>query len=397
MDTSPRDRTILSAARTLLGRGARPGLSTVDIVVPVRRDDPEMIKRIRALHDVVHDCVPLSWTITIVDVDGEDDTWPWVAHLTEQLQGVHAVRSWHGGRGAVLKAAWRHTRADIVVLLELDVPGALDALLPMVAPLVSGRADVAVGSVPGAGRGLVARTFSALLRLGFSAGDTRCGLFAARTEALRPMLNKIQDDAPYLSTELLVLARHNRLRVHEVPVDPAPTDGPPRRQRPEWAHLRTLIRLVHAVVSGRAEIGGLAGKAVDVPPLRAAALMKFAMFGVVGGLSGVLYVLVYLPLRDLSSPAVANFCALAIAALFNIEVNRVWTFGKAKVARIGMHVRSAMLFVAHYTLTTGAVFTLLAFNPDAGKTVEVITLLSADMLMTIARFIGLDKWIFRRR
>lgn len=400
MDSSPPDRSVLAATRTGVDHRTPPtGLSTVDIVVPVCRDDPELPKRVRALYDVVHDCVPLSWSITIVDVGGADDAWSWAAHLAEQLPGVHAARARPGGRGAALKAALRHTRAQIVVLLELDLPSALDALLPLVAPLVSGRADVSVGSVPaGSGRGIARRAYSGLLRFGFGAGDPRCGLAAARADALWPLLHKIGDDTPVLSTELLLLAKHNGLRVHEVPIDPdtLPDTGL-GGQRPGWSHIKMLIQLTHAMVTGRADIDRLPGRPANASSFPAVVLMKFTLFGIVGALSGVLYVLVYLPFREVSSPAVANFAALIAAALFNIEANRAWTFRKARVARLGMHVRSAILFVAHYVLTTGAVVILLLLDPAASKAAEVITLLAADLLMTVARFVGLEKWVFRRR
>lgn len=354
-----------------------------------------MPRRIRALHDAVHECVPLSWTITMVDVEaGDDEPWPWAAHLTEQLRDVHLVQARHAGRVAALKAAWRHTRSEIVVLLELDTPAALDAVLPLVVPLVRGRAEVAVGSVRGGRRGWARRAFNGLLRLGFGADDPRSELVAARSDVLWPLLSKIKDDTLFLSTELMLLARHNRLRVREVPIDPDTRPGPIRR--PLWPHFWALIRLSYAIVTGRADVPPFADGPGGAASFRATMLMKFFLFGVVGGLSGVLYVLVYLPLRDVSSPAVANFAALVAAALFNSEINRIWTFRRAKVARLGMHVKAFVLFAIHYALTTGAVLVLLLLDPDAGRTAELITLLSADLLMTVGRFIGLDKWVFRQ-
>ena len=36
---------------------------------------------------------------------------------------------------------------------------------------------------------------------------------------VRPLLDRVEDDAWFFDTELLLLAEHNGLRVHEVPVD----------------------------------------------------------------------------------------------------------------------------------------------------------------------------------
>src|SRR5205085_2932422 len=49
--------------------------------------------------------------------------------------------------------------------------------------------------------------------------DAQCGFKAARSEAVRPLLAVTKDDGWFFDTELLLLAEHNGLRIHEVPVD----------------------------------------------------------------------------------------------------------------------------------------------------------------------------------
>ena len=56
------------------------------------------------------------------------------------------------GRGHALRTAWSASNAAVVAYMDVDLSTDLDALLPLVAPLLSGHSDVAIGSrlAPGA-------------------------------------------------------------------------------------------------------------------------------------------------------------------------------------------------------------------------------------------------------
>jgi hypothetical protein len=56
------------------------------------------------------------------------------------------------GRGHALRTAWAYSDADVVVYMDVDLSTSLDALLPLVVPLVNGHSDIAIGSrrAPGA-------------------------------------------------------------------------------------------------------------------------------------------------------------------------------------------------------------------------------------------------------
>ncbi|HLM65652.1 MAG TPA: hypothetical protein VK306_15250 [Acidimicrobiales bacterium] len=49
--------------------------------------------------------------------------------------------------------------------------------------------------------------------------DAQCGFKAVRADVARVLVPMVEDDAWFFDTELLVLAEHNGLRIHEVPVD----------------------------------------------------------------------------------------------------------------------------------------------------------------------------------
>ena len=75
--------------------------------------------------------------------------------------------------------------------------------------------------VRGHKRELISRTYNLILKAtlhnGFS--DAQCGFKAVRADVARALLPLVEDDGWFFDTELLALAEHNGLRIHEVPVD----------------------------------------------------------------------------------------------------------------------------------------------------------------------------------
>ena len=133
------------------------------------------------------------------------------------------------GRGLALRSAWSASDAAVVAYMDVDLSTDLDALLPLVAPLVSGHSDVAIGSRLSAGasvarrpkREIISRSYNAILHTVFATRvrDAQCGFKAVRSEVARRLLPAVVDDGWFFDTELLLLAEHNGLRIHEVPVD----------------------------------------------------------------------------------------------------------------------------------------------------------------------------------
>src|SRR6201747_431367 len=114
--------------------------------------------------------------------------------------------------------------------MDVDLSTGLEALLPLIAPLISGHSDVAIGTrlargarvVRGPKRELISRGYNRLLHATLRArfSDAQCGFKAARTAVLRDgLLGAVRDDGWFFDTELLVLAQRRGLRIHEVPVD----------------------------------------------------------------------------------------------------------------------------------------------------------------------------------
>lgn len=201
----------------------------VDIVIPVYNEERDLNRSVRTLHGYLSERFPFSWTITIVDNGSRDRTWDIACRLAADLDGVHALHLEQKGRGRALRAAWGASPAKVVSYMDVDLSTGLDALLPLVAPLLSGHSDVSIGSrlAPGAHvvrghkRELISRTYNAILKatLHNRFSDAQCGFKAVRGDVAAALLPLVEDQSWFFDTELLALAEHNGLRIHEVPVD----------------------------------------------------------------------------------------------------------------------------------------------------------------------------------
>ena len=129
----------------------------VDIVVPVYNEAHVLGHSIERLHLYLTSQFPFSWRITIVDNASTDGTWFEAVRLARDLGHVRAIHLDVKGRGRALRTAWRESDAEVVAYMDVDLSTDLDALLPLVAPLVSGHSDVAIGSRLAAGASVARR------------------------------------------------------------------------------------------------------------------------------------------------------------------------------------------------------------------------------------------------
>ncbi len=202
---------------------------TVDIALPIYNESACLEWSVRSLRSYLDDRFPWRSVITIVDNASTDDSWEIASGLALDLPGVRALHLDAKGRGRALRAAWAASDADVVAYMDVDLSTGLDGLLPLIAPLVSGHADVAIGSrlahgarvFRGPKRESISRLYNLILRvaLGCRFSDAQCGFKAMRADDARTVLPMVADNEWFFDTELLVVAERAGLRVHEVPVD----------------------------------------------------------------------------------------------------------------------------------------------------------------------------------
>ena len=226
----------------------------IDIVIPVYNEERDLGPSVRRLHDYLGSDFPFPTVITIADNASRDGTLAVAQSLANELTRVRVVHLDKKGRGRALRAAWLQSDAKVVAYMDVDLSTDLKALLPLVAPLLSGHSDLAIGSRLARGsrvkRGLkrefISRCYMLVLRLALGAGftDAQCGFKGVRTSVAKQLLPLVKDEAWFFDTELLILAQRAGLRIHEVPVDW--TDDPDSRvaiMRTSIEDLRGVMRL----------------------------------------------------------------------------------------------------------------------------------------------------------
>jgi glycosyltransferase involved in cell wall biosynthesis len=355
----------------------------VDIVVPVCDEAATVERSVRRLHRFLSAEFPFSWRIVVADNGSTDATPALAAGLARELPRVDVVSAERRGRGLALRTAWSASRARVVAYMDVDLSTDLRALLPLVAPLLSGHSDVAIGTrlargarvVRGPRREVISRAYNALLRTALRArfSDAQCGFKAVRADALPALLGDVRDDGWFFDTELLVCAQRRGLRIHEVPVDWI-DDADSR-----VAILRTAAE----------DMRGIARL------LASSSLGRFAGVGVASTLA---YALLYLLLRAPLGAHAANALALAVTAVANTAANRRITFGvrgRAGLAR--QHALGALVYLLTVGLTTAALAVLDALDPAPPRALEVAVLVAAGCVATVTRYVALRSWVFARR
>jgi putative flippase GtrA len=393
-----------------------PTATTVEVVIPVLNEARALPGSVAVLRSHLDQHFPFEWAITVVDNGSTDDTWGVATELGRADCRVRALHLDARGRGLALRAAWGQSTAEVVAYMDVDLSTDLRALLPLVAPLVSGHSDLAIGSrlapgartVRGARRELISRCYNALLRLthGVSFTDAQCGFKAARREAVLPLLERVRDDGWFFDTELLLLAEHNGLRVHEVPVDwVEDTDSRVHVVATAWHDLEGLIRVAREKATGQARVHGLVRRPPPRPqhpdaviePERGTLLWQVLSFAAIGTVSTIATAALYALLRTWWPPLLANLVALTIATLLNTEANRRLTFVGARIATAAVHLQGLIVFALYYAFTSAALLALQALAPSPARWAEVAVLLGSSVLGTAGRFALLRSWVFRQR
>ncbi|MGZ4545799.1 MAG: glycosyltransferase [Blastococcus sp.] len=392
---------------------ARPPV--LDIVIPVHNEERDLEPCVRRLHAYLTDELGYPFRITVAENASTDGTVEVARRLSAELPGVRVMALAEPGRGRALRTAWLASEAPVLVYMDVDLSTDLAALLPLVAPLMTGHSDLAIGTrlarssrvIRGAKREVISRSYNLLLRgaLATRLSDAQCGFKAIRSEVAARLLPLVEDDGWFFDTELLVLAERSGLRIHEVPVDWV--DDPDSRVdivKTAKADLAGIARLLRALATGRLPVaelraqlgrGPLTDPVPGVPHGLVGQALRFAAIGVVSTLA---YLVLFLMLRGAMTAQAANLLALLVTAMANTAANRRITFGirgTPGVARA--QFQGLVVFALGLGLTSGSLALLHSVSPNAHRATEIVLLVVANAVATLLRFVLFRGWVFAGR
>ena len=376
----------------------------VEIIVPVYNEAPHLAERITELRRFLDQSFPFRALVTVVDNASTDDDLR-RGHASSPLPPRAWPQSICPARVGATRCArpGRRSTAPVVAYMDVDLSTSLSALLPLVAPLLSGQRDVAIGTrlargahvVRGPKRELISRAYNLLLKLSVRGrfSDAQCGFKALRRESALQLLPLVKDDEWFFDTELLVTAQRLGLRISEVPVDWV--DDPDSRVkivRTALNDLRGVWRISHGQARRLAQSS--ATTALAPPIIRSRPTNSSASpASVLSARWGI---------SSSSSPGGrspgdfgANALALAICTIFNTAVHRELARNMtARRTRAASPAVAAGLFAISLALTTLALIAAHALSATS-LAVALVAVTVANAVASVLRFAILRAWVFR--
>ncbi|MDL2080793.1 bifunctional glycosyltransferase family 2/GtrA family protein [Streptomyces sp. GXMU-J15] len=391
------------------------GTPVLDVVIPVYNEEKDLQRCVLRLHEHLSRTFPYAFRITIAD-NASTDTTPYLSRQLEQwLPEVRAVRLEQKGRGRALRTVWSASNAPVLAYMDVDLSTDLNALLPLVAPLISGHSDLAIGSrlarssrvVRGPKREFISRTYNLILRGSLQArfSDAQCGFKAIRRDVAQVLLPLVEDSGWFFDTEMLVLAERAGLRIHEVPVDWVDDpDSTVHIVRTATEDLKGVWRVGRALATGSLPLDRLARPfgddprdrgIKDVPKGLARQLLGFCA---VGALSTLFYLLLYTAFRQFTGSQAANALALLVSAVANTAANRRLTFGvRGGAGAVRHQAQGLVVFAIGLALTSGSLAALNVASAEPAHSTELAVLIAANLAATVLRFLLFRVWVFPDR
>jgi len=190
---------------------------TVEIVIPIYNEERELEENINKLHSFLNKkLTDYLWRVTIADNASNDNSLTIAKKLSREKKQVSFIHLDQKGRGRAVKKAWRKSRADFLVYMDVDLSTDLNSLLPLILSLRQGY-DIAIGSRllsqskvinRPLKREVMSRVYNILIKLFFrvKVSDAQCGFKAVNRAVVADLLPHIKDNAWFFDSELLITA-----------------------------------------------------------------------------------------------------------------------------------------------------------------------------------------------
>src|ERR1700712_316800 len=122
--------------------------TSLDVVIPVYNEQNDLAQAVRRLHTYLQTSLPYSFQITIANNASTDGTAAIADEMADHYDEVRVLHLEQKGRGRALKAAWGSSASAVLAYMDVDLSTDLAALLPLIAPLLTGHSDLAIGRPP---------------------------------------------------------------------------------------------------------------------------------------------------------------------------------------------------------------------------------------------------------
>ena len=204
-------------------------MTKIEVVIPVYNEEHILSRSVATLREFLGESMSFEWSINIADNASTDNT-PGVAQsLCERYSEVSYFRIEQKGRGRALRKAWLESRADIVSYMDVDLSTGLSAFSLLIKAITEEGYDIAIGSrlmtdskvKRSLKREITSRSYNLLARAMFLSKfhDAQCGFKALTQKVARELVPRIQDQAWFFDTELLILAEKSGYGIKEIPVE----------------------------------------------------------------------------------------------------------------------------------------------------------------------------------
>jgi glycosyltransferase involved in cell wall biosynthesis len=171
-----------------------------------------------------------KYEIVIAEDGSTDGTAERSAELAQKYPFVrHIHRDQRQGRGVALNNAFKKSRGEVLVYMDLDLATDLKYLKPLVEAISLEGYDFATGSrmLPKSqaertfSRGFSSKTYNSIVRhmLGSKLYDHQCGFKSFKRQPLFALMDQVEAKHWFWDTELLVRANRAGYRIKEIAVE----------------------------------------------------------------------------------------------------------------------------------------------------------------------------------
>jgi glycosyltransferase involved in cell wall biosynthesis len=197
----------------------------LSIIVPAYNEE----KRISTTLETLVGRFSESCEILVVS-ESVDDTDDLVTNFSKTAPSVRLITSDRRlGKGGAFKKGFEHSRGDVVLLLDSDLPVFLSDVENILSTI--GETDVAVASreiegtrilvYPPLARVFAGKVYAKLVNVLFNLNvkDPQCGCKAFKREVLEKVLPAVESNSFEFDTELLFRSKKMGYKIKEIPVN----------------------------------------------------------------------------------------------------------------------------------------------------------------------------------